>query len=279
MRCMNCYQEIPDSCKFCPNCGAKQPVQKMEPVSQVKEETTDNITEDTAEVQQPTEKVQSEEDVQPAEKVQPEEDVQPTEKVQPEEDVQPTEPTQPADVAGSYQNDPYKSVNQEQNTASQNDPYNSTYNQQNQYGGSQDANQGNSNPYGGENNYQYGQGYGQQTQNYGQQTQNYGQQYQGYYQQDNFNGMNQKPVNWVPYLVLSIISTLCCCLPFGVVGIVFSAKINSSMTAGNLEEAQNNAKMAKIWIIVSFAIGILTWLIYMILIVTGAVSGSAYYYY
>lgn len=231
MRCMNCYQEIPDSCKFCPNCGAKQPVQKMEPVSQVKEETTDNITEDTAEVQQPTEKVQSEEDVLPEEKVQP------------EEDVQPTEPTQSADVAGSYQNDPYKSVNQEQNTS-----------------------------YGEPNNYEYGQGYGQQNQNYNQQN-------QGYYQQNNFNGMPQKPVNWVPYLILSIISTLCCCLPFGVVGIVFSAKINSAMLAGNLEEAQNNAKMARIWIIVSFAIGLLTWLIYMVLIVTGAVSGSAYYYY
>lgn len=238
MRCMNCYQEIPDSCKFCPNCGAKQPVQKMEPVSQVKEETTDNITEDTAEVQQPTEKVQSEEDVLPEEKVQP------------EEDVQPTEPTQPADVAGSYQNDPYKSVNQEQNTS-----------------------------YGEPNNYEYGQGYGQQNQNYTQQAPNYGQQNQGYYQQNNFNGMPQEPVNWVPYLILSIISTLCCCLPFGVVGIVFSAKINSAMLAGNLEEAQNNAKMARIWIIVSFAIGLLTWLIYMILIVTGAVSGSAYYYY
>ena len=228
MRCMNCYQEIPDSCKFCPNCGAKQPVQKMEPVSQVKEETTDNITEDTAEVQQPTEKVQSEEDVLPEEKVQPEEDVQPTE-----------------------------SVNQEQNTS-----------------------------YGEPNNYEYGQGYGQQNQNYNQQNQNYtqqapnyGQQNQGYYQQNNFNGMPQEPVNWVPYLILSIISTLCCCLPFGVVGIVFSAKINSAMLAGNLEEAQNNAKMARIWIIVSFAIGLLTWLIYMVLIVTGAVSGSAYYYY
>ena len=231
MRCMNCYQEIPDSCKFCPNCGAKQPVQKMEPVSQVKEETIDNITEDTAEVQQPTEKVQSEEDVLPEEKVQP------------EEDVQPTEPTQPEDVAGSYQSDPYKSLNQEQNTS-----------------------------YGESNNYEYGQGYGQQNQNYNQQN-------QGYYQQNNFNGMPQKPVNWVPYLILSIISTLCCCLPFGVVGIVFSAKINSAMLAGNLEEAQNNAKMARIWIIVSFAIGILTWLIYMVLIVTGAVSGSAYYYY
>lgn len=231
MRCMNCYQEIPDSCKFCPNCGAKQPVQKMEPVSQVKEETTDNITEDTAEVQQPAEKVQSEEDVLPEEKVQL------------EEDVQPTEPTQPEDVEGSYQNDPYKSVNQEQNTS-----------------------------YGEPNNYEYGQGYGQQNQNYNQQN-------QGYYQQNNFNGMPQKPVNWVPYLILSIISTLCCCLPFGVVGIVFSAKINSAMLAGNLEEAQNNAKMARIWIIVSFAIGLLTWLIYMVLIVTGAVSGSAYYYY
>lgn len=238
MRCMNCYQEIPDSCKFCPNCGAKQPVQKMEPVSQVKEETTDNITEDTAEVQQPTEKVQSEEDVLPEEKVQP------------EEDVQPTEPTQPADVAGSYQNDPYKSVTQEQNTF-----------------------------HGESNNYEYGQGYGQQNQNYEQQNKNYTQQNRGYYQQNNFNGMPQKPVNWVPYLVLSIISTLCCCLPFGVVGIVFSAKINSAMLAGNLEEAQNNAKMARIWIIVSFAIGLLTWLIYMVLIVTGAVSGSAYYYY
>ena len=222
MKCMNCYQEISDSCKFCPNCGAKQPVQKMEPVSQVKEETTDNITEDTAEVQ-----VQ-----QPAEKVQP------------------TEPTQPEDVEGSYQNDPYKSVTQEQNTF-----------------------------YGESNNYEYGQGYGQQNQNYTQQGPNYGQQNQGYYQQNNFNGMPQKPVNWVPYLILSIISTLCCCLPFGVVGIVFSAKINSAMLAGNLEEAQNNAKMARIWIIVSFAIGLLTWLIYMVLIVTGAVSGSAYYYY
>ena len=234
MKCMNCYQEIPDSCKFCPNCGAKQPVQKMEPVSQVKEETTDNITEDTAEGQQPEEKVQSEEDVLPEEKVQP------------EEDVQPTEPTQSADVAGSYQNDPYKSVTQEQNTS-----------------------------YGESNNYEYGQ----QNQNYEQQNQNYTQQNQGYYQQNNFNGVPQEPVNWVPYLVLSIISTLCCCLPFGVVGIVFSAKINSAMLAGNLEEAQNNAKMARIWIIVSFAIGLLTWLIYMVLIVTGAVSGSAYYYY
>ena len=248
-KCINCYQELPDNCKFCTNCGAKQP---EEPV-------------------QAAEPVMPEQPVQAAEPVMPEQPVQPTEPVMPEQPVQPTEPVMPKQpVQPEQAADPYQN------------------NQQAWYGATQNPNQNanQSNPYDGANNYQYGQNMSQQNQNFGQQNQsfgqpgqNYDQQYQGYYQQDNFNGMNQKPVNWVPYLVLSIISTLCCCLPFGVVGIVFSAKINSSMTAGNLEEAQNNAKMAKIWIIVSFAIGILTGLIYMILIVTGAVSGSAYYYY
>ena len=32
-----------------------------------------------------------------------------------------------------------------------------------------------------------------------------------------------EPVNWVPYLILAIISTICCCPPFGIVAIVFAA--------------------------------------------------------
>lgn len=67
----------------------------------------------------------------------------------------------------------------------------------------------------------------------------------------------EKPINWVPYLVLSIITTVCCCLPFGVVGIVYATKINSAMNAGNYEEAQKSAKTAKIWIIVAAAVGVI----------------------
>ena len=284
MRCINCYQEIPDDAKFCPQCGAKQPVQKMAPVSQVNEDTTtQNVTDDAAEVQQQAGAAETSEEVKPS--VETAESAGTTEAVeevqQPEKPVEVTgateETPQPEQATDPYQNqsataDPY------QNSTNQNDPYSSQNNdyqnnQQNWYGGPQDADQGNS--YGGSNNYQYGQGYNQQNQNY-----NYNnQQNQGYYQQNNYNGMAPKPVNWVPYLVLSILSTLCCCLPFGVVGIVFSAKINSSMAAGNYEEAQKNAKMARIWIIVSFVLGIITWAIYMLLIVTGTVSGSAYYYY
>lgn len=95
--------------------------------------------------------------------------------------------------------------------------------------------------------------------------------YQTPYQQD-----QGEPVNWVPYLVLSIISTLCCCIP-GIVAIVFSVKINSAVNAGNTEEARRAAKTAKIWIIAAFVLGILASIISFIIM--GMVGESAYYYY
>ena len=88
----------------------------------------------------------------------------------------------------------------------------------------------------------------------------------------------EKPVNWVPYLVLSIITTVCCCLPFGVVGIVYATKINSAMNAGNYEEAQRSAKTAKIWIIVAAAVGVIANIIVAIMAAMGAMD-SYYYYY
>lgn len=88
----------------------------------------------------------------------------------------------------------------------------------------------------------------------------------------------EKPINWVPYLVLSIITTVCCCLPFGVVGIVYATKINSAMNAGNYEEAQKSAKTAKIWIIVAAAVGVIANIIVAVMAAMGAMD-SYYYYY
>ena len=87
----------------------------------------------------------------------------------------------------------------------------------------------------------------------------------------------EKPINWVPYLVLSIISTLCCCIPFGIVAIVFSAKINSAVTAGNIEEAKKAAKTAKIWIIAAVAAGLLASIAY--LVISALIGTGSYYYY
>ena len=103
------------------------------------------------------------------------------------------------------------------------------------------------------------------------------------YQNGNYQNMppyqqNQgDTVNWVPYLVLSIISTLCCCIPFGIVAIVFSAKINSAVTAGNIEEAKKAAKTAKIWIIVAVAAGLLASIAY--LVISALIGTGSYYYY
>lgn len=88
----------------------------------------------------------------------------------------------------------------------------------------------------------------------------------------------EKPVNWVPYLVLSILTTVCCCVPFGIVGIVYSAKINSAMNAGDYEGAQRAAKTAKIWIIVAAVVGLIANIIVAIMTYSG-ILGSYYYYY
>lgn len=85
-------------------------------------------------------------------------------------------------------------------------------------------------------------------------------------------------VNWVPYLVVSIISTLCCCIPFGIVAIVFSAKINSAVTSGNMEEAKKAAKTAKIWIIVAVVAGLIANIAFLV-ITAMSDAGSYYYYY
>ena len=121
--------------------------------------------------------------------------------------------------------------------------------------------------------------------------QNYGSGYQNTYTSDHQNAQYQtppvyqssyeteKPANWVPYLVLSIVSLVCCCggFPFAIVAIVYSVKINNATTAGNHEEARKAAKLARIWIIVAFVVGIIVNIIYALLYVQA--FGSYYYYY
>lgn len=118
-----------------------------------------------------------------------------------------------------------------------------------------------------------------ESENSAQQTDNYGQQYQ--YQQSGpvYQSSYQQgtQINWIPYLVLSIISTVCCCLPFGIVAIVFAAKINSAVSAGDYEAAEKAAKTAKIWIIVAIAVGIV-WNIIQ-LVALGGLMDLSYYYY
>ena len=67
------------------------------------------------------------------------------------------------------------------------------------------------------------------------------------------------------YLALSILTTLFCCLPFGIPAIVFAAQIDGKLKSGDIEGATKSARMAKIWIITSAASGFAFLVIYLLI--------------
>ncbi|WP_156688449.1 CD225/dispanin family protein [Mycobacterium sp. Marseille-P9652] len=69
----------------------------------------------------------------------------------------------------------------------------------------------------------------------------------------------QQPAGQAPnnYLVWSILVTLFCCLPFGIVAIVKSSQVNGLWAQGRYAEAQASADSAKKWIMWSVIVGLI----------------------
>lgn len=59
------------------------------------------------------------------------------------------------------------------------------------------------------------------------------------------------------YMVWSIIATILCCLPAGIVAIVYSSSVSSRYYARDYEGARRASERAEIWIIVSIVTGII----------------------
>jgi hypothetical protein len=68
----------------------------------------------------------------------------------------------------------------------------------------------------------------------------------------------QPPAGRAPsnYLVWSILVTIFCCIPFGIVAIVKSSQVNGLWAQGRYAEAQAAADSARKWIIWSVVIGL-----------------------
>ncbi len=79
------------------------------------------------------------------------------------------------------------------------------------------------------------------------------------------------------YLPWAIASTICCCLPGGIVAIVYAAQASTAERAGEYGRAQDAAGKAKMWIIISVIFGALFsifWLIVQLTVVDGTVPGQ-----
>ena len=79
---------------------------------------------------------------------------------------------------------------------------------------------------------------------------------------------DEPPPHVENYLVPAILVTIFCCLPFGIVSIVFAAQVNGRLEAGDIEGARRASASAKMWAWISFG----TWLVFPALLLLIFVS-------
>ena len=81
------------------------------------------------------------------------------------------------------------------------------------------------------------------------------------------------------YLVGAILSTLFCCLPAGIVSIVYAAQVSSKWNAGDYYGAQDASKKARTWMIVSIVVALVLSVLWVIAVAsTGSSTGNEYQY-
>ena len=96
----------------------------------------------------------------------------------------------------------------------------------------------------------------------------------GYNANNGTYGQPQKPINGTTYLIFAIISTLLCCLPLGIVAIVYASKINSLQRNGDYAGAQNAAKKAKMFTIIGTVAALVVSIFYIIFAVVIGIGSS-----
>tara|TARA_R110002049_G_scaffold76250_4_gene196087 strand:+ start:8171 stop:8443 length:273 start_codon:yes stop_codon:yes gene_type:complete len=77
--------------------------------------------------------------------------------------------------------------------------------------------------------------------------------------------MEMKPPRPNSYLALAIISTILCCLPTGIVSIIYATKVNSAYEDGHYDEANKASKNAKTWGLISIGAALFGFIIYILI--------------
>jgi interferon-induced transmembrane protein/zinc ribbon protein len=77
-----------------------------------------------------------------------------------------------------------------------------------------------------------------------------------------FGASAATPAEIPNYLWQSIVVTLCCCLPFGIVGIIFASQVNDKLRRGDVAGAMAASKNAKTWVLVGFICGLVGIVLY-----------------
>jgi len=76
------------------------------------------------------------------------------------------------------------------------------------------------------------------------------------------------------YLVWAIVSTVLCCLPLGIVSIIFSTQVNSKWAMGDYAGAQDSSRKAKNFAIYAVIGSFVAVLLYVLLVVVLGIASS-----
>lgn len=72
------------------------------------------------------------------------------------------------------------------------------------------------------------------------------------------------------YLVQAILVTLFCCVPLGIVSIIYAAQVNGKVALGDIEGARRTSRSAKNWALLSFGVGLVITVGWVIFLIVGA---------
>ena len=92
--------------------------------------------------------------------------------------------------------------------------------------------------------------------------------------------MNQLPPpvggsrEYIPnHLVWAIVTTLFCCLPLGIVSIIYATQVDGKRAAGDIRGARESSEKAKFWAVLSACLMLVPMVLYLLFILVVAGTG------
>nr|XP_008174838.1 proline-rich transmembrane protein 1-like [Chrysemys picta bellii] len=85
------------------------------------------------------------------------------------------------------------------------------------------------------------------------------------------------PANEADYLGYSIFTLLCCCLPLGIVALVYSIQTRDANRSGNTAQAQRSSRMARIFNNTALGVGIVVLIVWVAIVIAISLSASRHH--
>jgi hypothetical protein len=88
------------------------------------------------------------------------------------------------------------------------------------------------------------------------------------------NNQGNVPVKPNNYLALSIITTVACCMPLGIVSIIKSTQVDGLYNSGKYQEAEETSKSAKNWAMAGIISMVVFFVLYFFFIILVSSAGN-----